>query len=551
VRSFEFVSIRWAEWGDEAFARGRESGKPILLSLTARWCHACHRMDDETWDDPAVAAAVERATVPVRVDADARPDLYGRYHLGGLPTTTLLAPDGRFVRGGTFLSPTQMFAFLDVAVGDFRAGRVPTARPPAMSAPTENLVDAVLARLLRRVDRDHGGFGAAPKQPETHALLLLLRRWHASGDSALEDVVRRALDAIIAHLTDARDGGFFRYAAAADWSGPHTEKLAIDQGQLALLLLETGAALDESRYIEAARQALRHARRRLADDDGRVLASVAADPEYYAGAETDDPPAVDRRRFADSAAAMASAAWLAFAVTGDAPGFQPEFRSSAPDGRVPHQLDQPAPIGGLLRDQALALEATLLEYRLTGEAALIEWAERAAEWSIRNLWDENAGAFRATPEPAAERVSLPPMFPMIANGEMGLALADLAAHTGRMEYRRHAERLMVRLGGPALVSPAGPAVALVAQRLEVAPAEAEIHGDSSDARARELARAVIGALGPDAVVRWEGGDEPSATVCARDLCLPRIRDARELCRTLIDVGLARGGILHSLRHLTT
>jgi uncharacterized protein len=545
------MSIRWAEWGDEVFARGRASGKPILLSLTARWCHACHRMDDETWDDPAVAAAVERATIPVRVDADARPDLYGRYHLGGLPSTALLAPDGRFVRGGTFLSPTQLFAFLDVAVGDFRAGRVPVARAPTTSAPTGNLEDAVIARLLRRADRDHGGFGAAPKQPETHAMLLLLRRWRVSGDSALEDVVRRALDAIIAHLTDARDGGFFRYAAAADWSGPHTEKLALDQAQLTRLLLEAGAALDEPRHLEAAREALRHARRRLADDDGRVLASVAADPEYYASAETDDPPAVDRRRFADSGAAMVFAAWLAFALTGETYGFQSEFRSAAPDGRVPHGLDQQDRIGGLLRDQALALEATLLEYRLTGEAALLEWAERGAEWSIRNLWDESAGAFRAAPEAAAEHVTLPPMFPLIANGEMGLALADLAAHSGRMEYRRHAERLIVRLGGPALVSPAGAAVALVAQRLQVAPAEAEIHGDSGDARARELARAIISALGPATIVRWEAGVDPSVTVCARDLCLPPIRGARELCRTLIDVGLARGGILHSFRHLTT
>lgn len=543
--------IRWAEWGEEAFARGRESGKPILLSLAARWCHACHRMDEETWDDPAVAAAVERSTVPVRVDADARPDLYGRYHLGGLPTTALLAPDGRFVRGGTFLSTTQLFAFLETAVGDFRAGRVPAARPPAVSAPTGNLADAVIARLLRRVDRDHGGFGTAPKQPETHALSLLLRQWRASGDSALEDVVRRALDAIIAHLTDARDGGFFRYAAAADWSGAHTEKLALDQALLSRLLLEAGAALGEPRYIEAAGQALRHARRHLADDDGRVFASIAADPEYYARAETDDPPAVDRRRFADSGAAMASAAWLAFALTGEAYGFQPEFRSAAPDGRVPHRLDQPGPIGGLLRDQALALEATLIEYRLTGEAALIEWAERAAEWSIRNLWDESAGAFRAAPEPAAAHVSLPPMFPLIANGEMGLALADLTAHAGRMEYRRHAERLMVRLGGPALVSPAGAAPALVAQRLQAAPAEAEIHGDRGDAQACVLARAVVGALGPATVVRWEGGGQASVTLCARDLCLPPIGDAREIWRRLVDLGLARGGILHLFRYPNT
>src|SRR6266511_3878166 len=102
--------IRWEDWSAAAFARARAEGKPVLLSLTATWCHACHRMDDETWSDPGVAAAVERAAVPVRVDADARPDVYARFHLGGLPTTALLTANGDFIRGGTFLSRPQFFA---------------------------------------------------------------------------------------------------------------------------------------------------------------------------------------------------------------------------------------------------------------------------------------------------------------------------------------------------------------------------------------------------------------------------------------------------------
>jgi uncharacterized protein len=544
------MSISWADWSDETFARARDSGKPVLLSLTASWCHACHRMDEETWDDPAVAAAVERATIAVRVDADARPDLYGHYHLGGLPTTALLASDGRFVRGGTFLSPPQFFAFLEAALGDFRAGRLPAPRPSATSAAPEKLVDGVIRRLQQRVDREHGGFGAAPKLPDAHAILLLLRHRGGPGDSTLEDAVRRALDAIITHLTDDRDGGFFRYAAAADWSGPHTEKLALDQARLARLLLEAGAALAEPRYVEAARQALDHARRRLADDEGRVLASIAADPEYYARASTDVQPAVDRRRFADAGAAMASAAWLASAFTANAPEFQAEFRSAAPDGCVPHRLDGPAGISGLLRDEALGLEATLLEYRLTGEPSLLRWAERAADWSIGNLWDENTGAFRAAPGQAGAALSLSPVFPLIGNGEMGLALADLAAQTGRMEYRRHAERLTMRLGGQALGSPAGPAIGLVVQRLESTPIEAEIHGHYGDPRARDLARAAIGALGPATIVRWAGGGEPSVTLCAGDLCLPPIADPRELCWTLVDLDLAPGGIL-TISHFAT
>jgi uncharacterized protein len=541
------MAIGWNEWGQEAFARSRAEGKPILLSLTARWCHACHRMDEETWEHPGVASAVARATVPVRVDADARPDVYGRYHLGGLPTTALLTPDGDFVRGGTFLSPPQLFAFLEAALADFKNGRLPARRPAALSAPAPgNLVDETIARLLRRVDREHGGFGAAPKRPEIHAIPLLLRCWRMSRDLAMERAVRGALDAIADHLADPRDGGFFRYAAAADWTGLHTEKVAVDQAGVIRLLIEAGSALAEPRYLELARQGLAHARRRLADDAGRVFASVAADAEYYAGARpADELPAVDQRRFADSGAAMVSAAWLAFAVTGEAPGFQPEFRLAAPTGSVPHRLDEPEGPGGLLQDQARALEATLAQYRLDGDPELLQWAERAAGFCVEHLWDEDAGAFRSARD-AGLAVKLPPIFPLVANGEIACALIDLAAHTRRADhFRRYAERVVESLGPQARRSPAGPAVALAAQRLEDKAPEADLVGDPGDARAVELARVVITALGPTAVLRWTAGGGASVMLRVGDLCLSPLEDPRELSRTLIRLNLAPGRILVS------
>ena len=103
-------------------------------------------MDEETWDDPGVAARVAAVAVPVRVDADARPDVYGRYHLGGLPTTALLTAEGDFLRGGTFLSPTQLFGLLDAAAADLRDGRRPAPRPRPASPSGR-------ARRLRRRHR--------------------------------------------------------------------------------------------------------------------------------------------------------------------------------------------------------------------------------------------------------------------------------------------------------------------------------------------------------------------------------------------------------------
>ena len=466
------MAIRWEVWGEAAFERARREVKPALLVLTARWCHACHRMDEDTWDDPGVAALVERVAVPVKVDADARPDVYARYHLGGLPSVALVDAAGDFIRGATFLTVAELHGFLDGAVADWRAGRRPARRAtPARAAPVD-LVDAVVARLVKRADREHGGFGVAPKLPEVEAVTLLLRRWRGTREPALERIVRASIDAVLTHLGDPRDGGVFRYAAGADWSGAHTEKLALDQALLARLLLEAGAALPEPRYVAAARGVLAHARHRLADRDGRVFSSVAADPEYYArssgdgvaalgdaAAVRDEPseplPAVDTRRFADGSAAMIAASSLALAVTREDLGFSPEYRAGAGTDALPHRLDEPGGVRGLLRDHALGLTAALAEYRLTGDRATLEWGERVAAFAIEQLWDEEESAFRAEPAAGQGEVALPPMLPLLGNGEMAVALADLAGHTGRAEYARYAERAVAALGAARRCRPRG------------------------------------------------------------------------------------------------
>src|SRR4029450_11022117 len=96
--------INWLPWGAEAFARGAAERKPVLLSITAAWCHACHEMDRTTYADPEVASLVSARFVAVRVDTDRRPDINERYNLGGWPTTAFLTPDGALITGGTFVT---------------------------------------------------------------------------------------------------------------------------------------------------------------------------------------------------------------------------------------------------------------------------------------------------------------------------------------------------------------------------------------------------------------------------------------------------------------
>src|SRR2546428_540931 len=100
--------IRWREWGEDAFREAKETGKPVLLSLSAVWCHWCHVMDETSYSDEGVISFVNEHFIPVRVDNDQRPDVNRRYNMGGWPTTAFLTPDGEILNGATYIPPDAM-----------------------------------------------------------------------------------------------------------------------------------------------------------------------------------------------------------------------------------------------------------------------------------------------------------------------------------------------------------------------------------------------------------------------------------------------------------
>ena len=113
LRSAMHQPIQWNEWGEEAFAIAKRENKPILLDIGAVWCHWCHVMDRESYDDPEVAKIVNERFVAVKVDRDERPDIDSRYQVavsavsgqGGWPLTAFLTPDGKPFFGGTYFPP--------------------------------------------------------------------------------------------------------------------------------------------------------------------------------------------------------------------------------------------------------------------------------------------------------------------------------------------------------------------------------------------------------------------------------------------------------------
>src|SRR6266540_2655844 len=169
--SFRVLSngVAWQPWSSAAFARARAERKPVLLSISATWCHSCHEMDRTSYSDPFIATLINERFVPIRVDADDRPDISERYNLGGWPTTAFLTPEGQILAGGTFVPVERMPGVLAQVAEAFAShiGDVESDGPDAaVDTGSDALNEADLtARVFATFDELHGGFGVEPKFP--------------------------------------------------------------------------------------------------------------------------------------------------------------------------------------------------------------------------------------------------------------------------------------------------------------------------------------------------------------------------------------------------
>src|ERR1051326_1803043 len=181
--------IEWQDWSPDAFARAARENKPVLLSIGAAWCGACHEMDRTTYADPLVDALVRDGFVPIRVDTDRRPDINERYNLGGWPTTAFLTPAGELMTGGTFVSADRMPALLTRVADAFRERPFAESRTPAAPAAPTSISPDLVEATFATFDEIHGGFGVEPKFPHAAPLHLALALFEDTGDDRWRSIV--------------------------------------------------------------------------------------------------------------------------------------------------------------------------------------------------------------------------------------------------------------------------------------------------------------------------------------------------------------------------
>jgi hypothetical protein len=298
--------VDWYAWGEEAFARARADGRPLLVSIGYSSCHWCHVMERESFDDDATAALMNELFVCVKVDREERPDVDSVYMdavvsltgQGGWPLTVFLTPDGEPFFGGTYFPPEPRHglpAFRQVlrAVADaYRerqedvaaqaealvgALRQSAEREPSREPLHEGLLAEAADVLLRQLDPRFGGFGHAPKFPPASALEFLLRRGQL-------DAMRLTLDGMAAGgMYDVVGGGFHRYSVDSEWLVPHFEKMLYDNALLVPPYLHAWLVTGEQRYRDVAERTLDYMVRELRLASGGFASAQDADTDGVEG----------------------------------------------------------------------------------------------------------------------------------------------------------------------------------------------------------------------------------------------------------------------------
>ena len=265
LRSAMHQPVQWMEWGSEAFEKAQAEDKPVLLDIGAVWCHWCHVMDRESYENAETARVINEHFIAVKVDRDERPDVDSRYQAavsaisgqGGWPLTAFLTPDGRPYFGGTYFPPfdghgrpsLRRVLMTMAEAFEKRRDEVMESAGSVMAAiehnesfdgsgkdPGAELVGRIIDSALKQFDPRFGGFGSQPKFPHAAAVDLLIDEAGIT-DHATSEAARRAAIVTLEKMSkggiyDHLAGGFHRYSVDERWVVPHFEKMSYDNSEL-------------------------------------------------------------------------------------------------------------------------------------------------------------------------------------------------------------------------------------------------------------------------------------------------------------------------------
>ena len=314
--------VDWYPWGDEALQKARAEDKPILVSIGYSSCHWCHVMERESFEDVSTAEIMNRHFVNIKIDREERPDLDHIYMdavqsmtgSGGWPLNVFLTPDLKPFYGGTYFPPvraynrsswkevlyglanafkerrqeieqqaTELLNYLENA-NSFGTQKVLQFDLPVEEQFPQKHNELMFEAILKTADKEWGGFGRAPKFPQTFTIGYLLKYHHISGNNeALQQASLSLRKMIEGGLYDHVGGGFARYSTDTEWLVPHFEKMLYDNALLVSVLSEAYQITKESLYKTVIEETLAFIEREMTSSENGFFSALDADSEGVEG----------------------------------------------------------------------------------------------------------------------------------------------------------------------------------------------------------------------------------------------------------------------------
>ena len=308
--------VNWFPWNDEALNRAKNENKPILVSIGYAACHWCHVMERESFENEETAAIMNENFINIKIDREERPDLDHIYMdavqamtgSGGWPLNVFLTPEGKPFYGGTYFPPQRAFnrpSWKEILLSVSQAFK---ERRHEIDAQAENLtehltqsnsfgfqkgdddifvqatLDEIFSNIIKQADEVWGGFGKAPKFPQTFTIQFLLRYHHKTKNKKALDQAVLSLDKMISGgIYDQVGGGFARYSTDTEWLAPHFEKMLYDNALLVSVISEAYQLTGHERYREVISETIGFVQRELTDASGGFYSALDADSEGEEG----------------------------------------------------------------------------------------------------------------------------------------------------------------------------------------------------------------------------------------------------------------------------